>query len=104
VQARIPGFHDDWPNCGQNYPTGWAEAFCPQECQAMCRITCRDKYNPARCEAKCNEECMNECLFVPCCTRHSVCDDGWVREREECQSSYYSGFASSEWVQTDKKC
>ncbi|WP_143194898.1 hypothetical protein [Streptomyces sp. CB00316] len=106
MKAKVPGFRDNLPDCGggKDYPSGWAEAYCPWECETMCRISCRDESNPARCEKKCGEECMNECLFVPCCNRYSLCDDGWEMQREECQYSYYSGVASAVWVATGNMC
>ncbi|MEW2418103.1 hypothetical protein AB0953_31025 [Streptomyces sp. NPDC046866] len=43
---------------------------------------------------------MNECLFVPCCTRTWICDDGRKLERESCKYSYYGETETSAWVPT----
>ncbi|MET9959381.1 hypothetical protein ABZ128_09900 [Streptomyces sp. NPDC006326] len=100
VKQTIPGFRYEMPKCGENWPTGMAEAFCPRECDVECSQHCKDEWNPAQCRKQCQKMCMNECLFVPCCTKAAICDDGKRLERESCKYSYYGGMETSEWVAT----
>lgn len=96
----IPVFHEDLPDCSSAGPTGMQTSWCPRECDVQCRNQCEGAWNQARCTAKCEKECMEECLFVPCCTRESICDNGIRHERERCRFSSGEGMRISHWVTT----
>ncbi|MET8297568.1 MULTISPECIES: hypothetical protein [unclassified Streptomyces] len=100
TDPTIPGFHDDLPDCREASPNGWQTGFCPQECNADCWHQCKNAWNQGECRKKCQTDCMKECLFVPCCTRRTICDNGVQRVRESCRLDYWEGISTSDWKTT----
>lgn len=98
TNPTIPEFHEDLPDCSQAWPTGMQTSWCPTECDIHCRDACEGAWNPTQCVTKCEKKCMDSCLFVPCCTRESICEDGTNYVRESCRFDYGGGIQISRWV------
>jgi hypothetical protein len=103
---RIEGLWNNVPDCGSGaaVPDGMQESYCSDDCSGRCEAVCGDSWDWARCMRKCERKCMDVCLYVPCCTRQTMCDDGWLRVRESCKLSYYGVIETSEWKETPCFC
>lgn len=105
----VPGFpqYSDYPNypdCPGGEASFWQKLACPHECDHECRDICSRPYSEQQC-ARCTENCMSDCLYVPCCERKTMCDDGLQYFSETCYFTRdQTSVASTGWVFTGKFC